>query len=262
MRRFAADYLAQTRRGLWEDRSALADVDLRGRERILEVGCGSGEFTRIIEEESDAEIVALDADRNLLQAVDGTALVQGDATQLPFVADAFDLVIAQALLINIPSPETAIAEFARVSSDRVAAIEPDNRGVRVSSTVDAEADLAQRAREAFIEGVETDVGLGYRTADIFEEAGLRNVSVRYHPHRQRIDPPYSEAAVAGAAEKARGSRLDANSETLHETFDPEDFDRFKAEWRAMGRRVIDQMQREDYERVEVTPFYVTVGSVR
>lgn len=261
VRRFSPDYLAETRRGLWDDRSALVDADLAQRNRILEVGCGSGEFTRILAEESGAEIIALDADRRLLERVTSAPRVAGDATRLPFVDDAFDLVIGQALLINLPSPSAAVSEFARVSNDLVASIEPDNTAVRVKSTVQAEADLSERAREAFIGGIDTDIGLGHRTRGLFEEAGLTDVTVRYHPHHQRIEPPYSESAVSGAAKKASGSRLEAHRDTLLESIEPGAFDEFREEWRAMGRRVIDQMQDEEYEREELTPFYVTVGSV-
>lgn len=261
MRRFSADYLANTRRGLWEDRSALTEADLVGRERILEVGCGSGEFTLILREETDAEIVALDADGALLRRVSATERIQGDATRLPVADDSFDLVIGQTLLVNLPSPETAVAEFCRVSNDLVVCIEPDNRGVTVTSTVDAEADLAARARRTFMSGIDTDVGLGHRTADLFERAGLRDVSVRYHPHRLSIQPPYSDAAVSGAAKKARASRLDEHRETMLQAMDEDDFDTLRADWREMGRQVVEQMRNDEYVREEVTPFYVTVGSV-
>lgn len=261
MRRFSADYLADTRRGLWDDRSALADVDLTGRERILEVGCGSGEFTSIIQEESDAEIVVLDADGALLDRVSATDRIQGDATRLPVADDSFDLVIGQAILVNLPTPETAVKEFMRVSNDLVACIEPDNREVTVTSTVAAESELAELARRTYMSGLETDVGLGRRTADLFEGAGLHDVSVRYHPHRQSIEPPYSESAISGAAKKARASRLDDHREMLLRTLDQDAFDDFRADWREMGREVIDQMRTDDYRREEVTPYYVTVGAV-
>lgn len=261
MRRFSADYLEDTRRGLWDDREALDDLDLANRNRILEVGCGSGEFTRVLREESDAEVVALDADRRLLDHVTDAVGVVGDAARLPFVDDAFDLVIAQALLINLPNPEVAVREFARVSNEFVAVIEPDNRGVKVTSTVDSEAALAKRAREAFMSGVDTDVELGHGATDLFEAAGLELVSVRYHPHRRRIEPPYSEAAVTGAAKKARGDRLTDHREVLLQGFPEGGFDEFRSDWRAMGRAVVEQMQAKEYEREEVTPFYVTVGSV-
>ncbi|MFC6725639.1 SAM-dependent methyltransferase, partial [Halobium palmae] len=49
MRRFSADYLERTREGMWEgSREALADLDLPDRDRIVDVGCGTGELTRVL----------------------------------------------------------------------------------------------------------------------------------------------------------------------------------------------------------------------
>ncbi|MUV61433.1 SAM-dependent methyltransferase, partial [Halobacterium sp. CBA1126] len=42
MRRFSADYLEETRRGMWAERGALDALELGSRERILDVGCGTG----------------------------------------------------------------------------------------------------------------------------------------------------------------------------------------------------------------------------
>jgi cyclopropane fatty-acyl-phospholipid synthase-like methyltransferase len=50
VRRFSADYLRRTRRGLWTSREALDALDLPARDRILDVGCGTGELTRILAE--------------------------------------------------------------------------------------------------------------------------------------------------------------------------------------------------------------------
>ncbi len=138
---------------MWDDsRAALADLDLGGRTRILDVGCGTGEFTRVLAEAADARVVGVDADTDLLSvAADraGIEAVAGDATRLPFAADSFDLVVCQALLVNLPDPTAALSEFARVSSDLVATVEPDNAAVGVDSTVEAEAALDRRVRDAF-----------------------------------------------------------------------------------------------------------------
>ena len=158
MRRFTADYLERTRRGMWESRGALESLDLDGRRRILDVGCGTGELTRVLAEEApEAAVVGVDADTDLLAAARDAATeaqpaarddpegvregnpashdidyCAGDATRLPFPDDAFDLVVCQALLINLPEPATAVREFARVSSELVAAVEPDNGDVKVT----------------------------------------------------------------------------------------------------------------------------------
>jgi SAM-dependent methyltransferase len=259
VRRFSAAYLEEARRGLWENREALADLDLPGRERILDVGCGSGEFTRVLREESAATVVGLDADRSLLVRADADGRAHGDATRLPFRENAFDLVVCQALLVNLPDPGAAIAEFGRVSSDLVAAIEPDNAGVAVDSTVDAESRLARRARRAYIGGVETDVTLG-DASDLFERAGLSGVRSREHRHRRIVEPPYSEAAIESAARKASGERLaEKRAELLAGGLSEAAYDDLRAAWREMGRDVIEAMQAGTYERVETTPYFVTVG---
>jgi len=165
VREFSADYLETTREGMWADsRAALADLDLATRERVLDVGCGTGELTRVLAEETSGEVVGADVDPRLLAAASEVApAVRADATRLPFVDDAVDLVVCQALLINLPDPVGAVEAFARVSSDLVAAVEPDNGAVTVDSTVDAEPPLARRARERFLDGVGTDVTLGAGT---------------------------------------------------------------------------------------------------
>lgn len=261
MRRFDADYLERTRRGMWDDPSALADLDLDTRERILDVGCGTGELTRVLARESPADVLGVDADPSLLAvARDHVPVVAGDATRLPIREDAADLVVCQALLINLPDPGAAIAEFARVSSDLVAAIEPDNGAVTVESTVEREPALERRARRRYIEGVGTDVTLGSEVADRFEAAGLSDVRTRRYDHEKTVEPPYGEAALRAARRKATGEGLESDRETLLESdLTPEGFDVLRKEWREMGREAISRMQNGEYERVERVPFYVTVG---
>lgn len=265
MRRFSADYLDRTRRGLWESREALEPLALPGRERVLDVGCGTGELTRVLAEESpDATVVGVDADPELLRvARERTDLrvVAGDATRLPVTDDAVDLVVCQALLVNLPDPAAAIREFARVSTDLVAVVEPDNAAVEVESTVEAEEALESRVRSAYLAGVETDVALGDRVRDLFEEAGLEVTAVRRHRHEKRVEPPYDETDVESAARKATGEGLAPHEAALRRGLDETTYDDIRGEWRAMGREVVAQMREDDYRRHEVVPFEVTVGRV-
>ncbi|MFC7131783.1 MULTISPECIES: class I SAM-dependent methyltransferase [Salinibaculum] len=261
MRQFTAEYLDATREGMWEDsRAALAPLELGACERVLDVGAGTGELTRVLREESPGQVVALDADAGLLAEVTDPR-VRGDATRLPFPDDAFDLVVCQALLVNLPDPAAAVREFARVSRDRVAAIEPDNSAVTIESTVEAEAPLARRARGSYLDGVETNAALG-AARELFADAGLADVTVRSYDHERTIEPPYTETALTAARRKASGEGLGSDRETMlaGETT-PEEFDALRQEWRAMGRTVIEQMQAGEYRQREVVPFYVTVGTV-
>jgi SAM-dependent methyltransferase len=261
VRQFSAEYLEATRAGMWADsRTALEPLALESRDRVLDVGAGTGELTRVLREECPGEVVACDADAGLLARVPPPRL-QGDAVRLPLVADAVDLAVCQALLVNLPDPAAAIAEFARVSSDLVAAIEPDNGEVSLSSTVDVEGPLARRARELYLTGVGTDVTLGAAPA-LFRDAGLTDVEVRRYEHVRRVEPPYSETDLEAARRKASGEGLaDDRDEILAAGVTPEEFEALRGDWRAMGRSVVEQMQAGDYRQREVVPFYVTVGRV-
>lgn len=263
VRRFSAEYLRDTRRGLWEDREALSGLSLEDRSRILDVGCGTGELTRVLREESSAVVVGLDADRSLLDRLDSAdALVQGDALSLPFADDSFDLVVGQALLINLPDPDVAIREFARVSSNLVAAIEPDNAQTTVESTVSAESRLAERARRRYIDGVDTDVTLGSSLADRFRAAGLDVASTVRHPLRRTTAPSYTESDLESAKRKASGTRIEEQRDILRAGgLSHTEVDELRSAWREMGRTVVEQMSSGEYEREAEVPFFVTVGRV-
>jgi ubiquinone/menaquinone biosynthesis C-methylase UbiE len=279
MRRFSAEYLARTREGMWADsRAALADLALASRDRIVDVGCGTGELSTVLREESDAEVVGVDADTDLLsvarEELGGSdddsgggdspdfSPVAGDATGLPLRDDCADLVVCQALLVNLPAPGAAIREFTRVSRDLVAAVEPNNAEVGVDSTVPAEVALESQIREAYLAGVETDVALGETVPRRFRETGLSDVRTRTYYHEKRVEPPYDEHHVESARQKATGEGLDRHETELRRQLTADEFDALRREWREMGREIVAQMADGDYRRVEVVPFEVTVGRVR
>lgn len=264
MREFGADYLRRTRKGMWDDsRSALEPLALASRRLILDVGCGTGELSRVLAAECPGTVVGCDADGTLLaSAREYVPVVAGDATRLPFESNAVDLVVCQALLINLPDPSAAVTEFARVSSDLVAAVEPDNGSVSVESSVPTEGALEQRAREAYLEGVSTDVALGASAAETFDAAGIDVVGRRRYEHQLTVEPPYDEDALQAARRKASGDGLaDDRVELLASDLCEEGYDDLRADWREMGRAVIEQMRERTYRRTETVPFHVTVGRV-
>ncbi|GAB3702199.1 class I SAM-dependent methyltransferase [Halorubrum pallidum] len=254
---------------MWDDdREPLEDLELPTRRRVLDVGCGTGELTRVLADESspDSTVIGADADRALLgvarEATEGrVAYLAGDATRLPCTDDDVDLAVCQALLINLPDPAAAVREFARVSSDLVAAIEPDNADVTVESTVPAEERLEREAREAYVDGVGTDVALGGRVREAFAEAGLRDVRTRRYVHEKRTAPPYADVALTSAARKASGAGLADHRDELVAATSESAYDDLRGRWREMGRAVVDAMRAGEYERVECVPFDVTVGRV-
>jgi SAM-dependent methyltransferase len=261
VREFTAEYLDATRAGMWADaREPLDGLELDSRERVVDVGAGTGAFTRVLREESTGEVIAVDADPSLVARIDGTGVL-GDAASLPFADGSTDLVACQALLVNLAEPVEAVQEFARVSTDGVAVVEPDNGAVTVESSVEAERSLAQFARARYLAGVGTDVALG-PAREVFAEAGLSTVEVTCYDHERTVEPPYTARDLESARRKASGAGLEADrEEILAGGMTPEEFDTLREEWREMGREVIEQIQREEYHRRETVPFYVTVGTV-
>ncbi len=266
MRSFSAQYLEETRRGLWaESRDALSGLSLADRQRILEVGCGTGELTRVLAEETPATatVIAADRDRTHLTAAStyGDPLV-ADALHLPLADGSVDLAVCQALLVNLASPEDAVAEFARVSMDLIAAIEPDNANVTIESTVDGEAHTAARAREAFFSGAHSDPTLGSRVDTLFDRIGLRRVEMTRYAFTRTIEPPYDEPTLAAARRHLSGAGLAADRETLLAGgLSVSEYDALRTRWRSIGRKVAEQMQAGTYRRRETVPLYVTVGAV-
>lgn len=257
MREFDAEYLRETRRGMWADsRTALSGLELEACDRVLDVGCGEGALTRVLREECPGEVVGCDRDRRLLAELQGPT-VQGDAYRLPFADDSFDLVVCQALLINLSEPGRAVEEFVRVSRDRVAGIEPDNSAVTVESSVESERRLAGEARRRYLEGIDTDVELGADAEKLLREAGLSDVRTARYDQTLEIEPPYTDADVAAVGQKASGTGLRERRETM--VGSDEELDSLRASWREMGREAAAQLKRGEYRRTETVPFYVTVG---
>jgi ubiquinone/menaquinone biosynthesis C-methylase UbiE len=84
---------------------------------VLEVGCGTGHFTRWLFEQGLAT-VGLDLSAEMLaeaQTLDGVLLVRGDAHRLPFSDGAFDLVAFITTLEFLDEPQEALAEALRVA---------------------------------------------------------------------------------------------------------------------------------------------------
>lgn len=89
---------------------------------ILEVGCGTGHFSRWLSDRGLA-VVGLDLSLAMLseaRALDGVPLVRGDAQRLPFADGAFDLTALTTTLEFLEQPQVALSEALRVARHGVA----------------------------------------------------------------------------------------------------------------------------------------------
>jgi SAM-dependent methyltransferase len=120
-----------------EHRIVLEMLSLSGGERVLDVACGTGNFTRRFARASgEGVVVGLDASRTMLARAghetdaDNVAYLRGDACALPFRDGSFDAICCFAALYLIERPMRAVDEIARVLAPggRVALLSSCNRG--------------------------------------------------------------------------------------------------------------------------------------
>ncbi len=84
--------------------------------RVLEVGCGEGEFSERLVRELDAELVALDQSPRMAELAGARGLDArvGDVQELPFADEEFDVAVAAWMLYHVPQLDRALGELARV----------------------------------------------------------------------------------------------------------------------------------------------------
>ena len=107
--------------------AACAAVD--GREaRILEVGCGIGDYTRGVAAATPASIVSVDVAPGLVAHAQSSRpanvrFVAADVEALPFASGAFDAVVGNAVLHHLRLDRT-VPEMLRVLRPRCASASP------------------------------------------------------------------------------------------------------------------------------------------
>ena len=98
---------------------ALAAVREASPARILEVGCGEGEFSARLAAELGDDVVALDQSARMVELarVRGVDARVGDVQELPFADGSFDLVLTSAVILHNPPTiaERIRREVVRVS---------------------------------------------------------------------------------------------------------------------------------------------------
>lgn len=84
--------------------------------RLLEVGCGWGEFAARVQEELGAAVVAIDLSPRMVELARerGVDARVGDVQDLPFEDESFDCAIANWMLYHAPDIDGALTELARV----------------------------------------------------------------------------------------------------------------------------------------------------
>ncbi len=93
----------------------LAARELEGRQRVLDVGCGDGQVSRLAAR-LGAQVIGIDPTWNCVNVAGerGTTVARAGAAALPFADQSFDAVVACLVFEHIRDVDDAIAEVARV----------------------------------------------------------------------------------------------------------------------------------------------------
>ena len=104
--------------------------------RVLEVGCGMGQFAERVARETAAHVVATDLSPRMVElaAERGLDARLADVHALPFGDGEFDCVVANAMLYHVADLEGALAEIHRV-------LEPGGRLVATTAGAEHMQDL-------------------------------------------------------------------------------------------------------------------------
>ncbi|MBJ8339722.1 methyltransferase domain-containing protein [Antrihabitans sp. YC3-6] len=169
--------------GLWktdEHTKAATDLRLGGNQRVLDVACGPGNFTKFLGSRLDGDGIAVGFDISrpmLVQAArdnrsSHAAYVRGDGRRLPFEDGTFDAVCCYAALYLVPEPFTIVDELIRV-------LRPGGRIAIMTSCARGPAFLSK------VQTVASD-RFGVRTFDrnefttVFQAAGLTEIEREVH----------------------------------------------------------------------------------
>lgn len=170
--------LKQQARDSLEYRYRLYDrVGLSSKERVLDVGCGTGIITRDLAELSAGEVIGIDLDeakldvaRQSLGGVEGLSFQVADAQSLPFEDGAFDLVVFNIVLVYVPDKQRALNEMARVIGQGghvLATMEPD-----YASYLSYPADPMIPLLRQNLAAMGADLETGRKLKHLFTTAGL------------------------------------------------------------------------------------------
>lgn len=129
-----------------EHRIALEMLSIARTDRVLDLACGPGNFTRDFASVADEGlVVGVDASETMLEVAvretrsDVVVYARADARELPFLDGSFDAVCCFAALYLIEEPTRALDEIARVLAPggRVALLSSCNRGPLPTPVADA-----------------------------------------------------------------------------------------------------------------------------
>jgi ubiquinone/menaquinone biosynthesis C-methylase UbiE len=167
----------------------LRELRLQGGERILDVGAGLGQFTRLMARSAGPAAKVIGVERDARQLAEGRRLAEeageaglvdlraGDALDLPLEDPewgSFDLVHARFLLEHLEDPERAVRDMVRAAcpGGRIVLADDDHPLLRHWPPIPGFDPLWSAYQEAF-RRLKTDPEIGQRLVALLHDAGAR-----------------------------------------------------------------------------------------
>ena len=223
----------------------LREMNLRGDERILDLGSGLGQFTRMMARAvPDGHVVGIEnSDEQLatarrLAADDGEATLAefraGDALNLEIEWEMFDVAHTRFLLEHVPDPLRVVTSMVRAvrPGGRVVLADDDHGVLRLWPEPPGWMRLWDAYMRAY-ERIGNDPYVGRRLVQLLHDAGaqpVRNTWVFFGGCAGMETFPVLAANMAGVVRTARDTIVSNG------LFDAGDFDRVMGDYRTWSQR--------------------------
>lgn len=266
-------------------------LKLNQHHSMLDVGCGQCHWSKLLTPYlgRPASVYAIDNDINWAREnpeinnwfeEEGVAfeLQQGDAHQLPYKDDSFDLVTCQTVLIHLKYPQLAISEMKRVlkPGGTILCVEPNNMVQNlIKSSLSAEDSIEQvlehvkyaliceRGKKKLGQG---DNSLGDLLPGLLTEVGFKNVKSALSDKTIPMYPPYTKREQQAALEQwRRGNTWKSKKGGDLEYFKAFDdqyldfYERYQAKYAGSGDRFLHSLENEEYHSGGATVMYIVSG---
>jgi len=177
----------------WLNQLYTSFLNIRPGQKIVDVGCGPGDFTRQLTRLSNqkATILGIDSNEKSIQAATtDTKKAQlsqcisykiGDVYEIPLEDGYADLTCCRTLLMHLTEPLKAVKEMARVTrtGGSVVVLEGGKRGPFYDPNDEEYSMLAERVYEAWVNGIRKlegkEIKIGEKLPRIFQKAGLSGI---------------------------------------------------------------------------------------